>query len=303
MGRAHLASALGSGIHRVDIGRVDIGRVGIGGVGIGLRPAHATELLARVPELGLLEVHSENYFAAGGPALTRLEQVRAHYPLSLHGVGLSLAGTDPLHEDHLARLENLVARTEPALISEHLSFSAHNGIHFNDLLPVPYTDEALAHIAPRIAQVQERLGRMILIENVSRYLGYADGGAEPEFMAELCARTGCGILLDVNNVYVSARNLGFDAQDYLAHIPVAAVAEYHLAGHTRRRGLGGEFLLDTHDAPVDPAVWALYRQALALIGPRPTLIEWDSALPALDTLLAEAATAAYLMESRHAHAA
>jgi hypothetical protein len=260
--------------------------------GIGLRAAHYRELLAARPPLGFIEVHSENYFGDGGAPLHYLEQARALYPLSLHGVGLSLGSTDPLDAWHLERLERLIARFEPALVSDHLCWCSVGGTHLNDLLPLPYTEEALAHFAARVAAVQDRLGREILVENPSSYLQYAHSTIpEWEFLAAVAARSGCGLLLDVNNVYVSATNHGYDPRRYLEALPAAAVREIHLAGHRVNRYPEGTLLIDTHDAPVAAPVWELYRHALARLGPRPTLIEWDSELPALEVLVAEAARA------------
>ena len=257
-----------------------------------------------MPEVGLFEVHSENYFGAGGPPLYYLEQVRARYPLSLHGVGLSPGSTDPLSLAHLARLKALIARFEPALVSEHLSWNSVGGRYLNDLLPLPYTEEALDHVVHRIAAVQAYLGRQILIENPSTYLQFADSQIpESQFLAEVSSRSGCGILLDVNNVYVSAQNHGFDAAGYLQAVPVELVQEIHLAGFTRNRFEDGEILIDTHSRPVADAVWSLYRQAVARFGRVPTLIEWDADIPPLSVLLDEACKADAILEVHHALAA
>ena len=272
--------------------------------GIGLRAPHRRELLERRPAAAWLEVHSENYFAEGGRAVAELDALRRDYPLSLHGVGLSLGSADPLNDDHLSRLKRVVERYAPALVSEHLCWVSYGDAYLHDLLPLPYTEEALTHVVLRIQAVQEQLGRQILIENVSSYLEFEHSAMpEWEFLREVAARSGCGILLDVNNVYVSAVNHGFDAHAYLAAVPADAVQEIHLAGHTRREVEGVELLLDTHDQQVAEPVWALYRHALALTGPKPTLIEWDSALPTLDILLDEARKADEQLEARHAAAA
>ncbi|MEP6873406.1 MAG: DUF692 domain-containing protein [Burkholderiales bacterium] len=257
--------------------------------GIGLRAEHYREFNATRPAVGFIEAHSENYFGRGGQPLQVLEQARRDYPLSLHGVGLSIGSADPLSSDHLARLQALVERFEPALVSDHLCWSSVGGVHANDLLPLPYTEQALAHVVSRLQRVQEMLGRRILLENVSSYVEY-DNSAMPEwtFLAEVAARSGCGILLDVNNIFVSAHNHGFDAQHYLEAIPRAAVGEMHLAGFIARHFDDGDILIDTHSAPVADAVWALYAQALRRFGPTPTLIEWDADLPPLATLVAEA---------------
>ena len=256
--------------------------------GIGLRSAHHNEFLERRPALPWVEVHSENFFADGGRQLQVLDAVRRDYGVSLHGVGLSLGGSDPLDTDHLRRLRRLVQRVEPALVSEHVCWSSADGIFLNDLLPMPCTHVALQHLAARISAVQEFLGRQILVENVSSYLTF-DGAemTEWDFLVQLARRAGCGILLDVNNIYVSAENHGFPALNYLRGIPPELVGEVHLAGHTAVDGI----LIDTHSAPVADAVWALYREALQLLGPVPTLIEWDAELPTLDRLVAEAQTA------------
>ena len=272
--------------------------------GIGLRSAHYRDLVERRPPLAFVEVHAENYFGAGGAPLHYLERAAAHYPLSLHGVGLSIGGADPLARDHLTALRALVERFAPALVSEHLCWGAIDGVHFNDLLPLPYTEEALAHVVARIGQVQEFLGRRILIENVSSYLCYEHSTIDEwEFLAEVADRADCGILLDINNVYVSAVNHGFDATAYLAAIPAGRVAEIHLAGHTRNELAEGSILIDTHDAPVCDEVWALYAGCIERLGARPTLIEWDTDLPALDVLLKEAARADRVLEQGHARVA
>jgi uncharacterized protein (UPF0276 family) len=254
-------------------------------VGIGLRAAHYSDIDERRPDLAFLEVHSENYFGAGGAALAWLERLRATYPISLHGVGLSLGSADTLDARHLSRLAALVARFEPILVSEHLSWSSAGGHHANDLLPLPFSEEALAHVSARIAEVQDRLGRRLAVENVSSYASLP-GSTMPEceFVAEVVRRSGCELLLDVNNVWVNAANHGFDPRGYLEALAGLPVAEIHLAGFERAPGL----LVDTHAAPVAEEVWALYASALERFGPRPTLIEWDADIPPLDTLLAQA---------------
>ncbi len=272
--------------------------------GIGLRAEHYAAVLETRPPVGWLEVHSENYFGAGGKPLHYLERIRAHYPLSLHGVGLSIGSTDPLDRRHLGKLKALIRRFEPALVSEHLSWGSVDGRYLNDLLPLPYTKEALYHLVARVARVQDVLGRQILIENPSSYLQYVGSTIpEGEFLAELAERTGCGVLLDVNNIYVSARNHGFDAGAYLRAIPRHVVQEIHLAGFTVNRFEDGEILIDTHNRPVYPAVWALYRQAVHRFGRIPTLIEWDTDLPELAVLVDEARRADAILEERHAQAA
>ena len=272
--------------------------------GIGLRAPHHAEFLTKRPAVAWVEVHSENFFAAGGAQRRVLERVSADYPLSLHGVGLALGSADPIDRRHLARLRRLVRRCEPALVSEHLSWGAIGGRHLNDLLPLPYTDEALRHMIARVQLVQDALGRRILIENVSSYLEFAHSSiSEWEFLAALARSSGCAILLDVNNVYVSARNHGFDARRYIDSMPPDLVGEIHLAGHSVESYGGHEIVVDTHSAPVCADVWALYTHALDRLGPVPTLIEWDSDLPALSVLLAEAATAQRHLEALRALAA
>lgn len=283
--------------------------------GIGLRAEHYRDFLAQRPALPLVEVHSENCFG-GGRHLEVLMQVRQHTPVSLHGVGLSLGSTDALSLRHVAALKSLAERVQPALVSEHLSFSSQAGVFSNDLLPLPRTREALAHVVRRVVQVQEALGRQILVENVSAYLAWRDDEmSEAELLAELARRSGCGLLLDINNLYVNQRNHGADALAALRALPPDAVQQMHLAGHVVNRvpvaGEPGdeavELLVDSHSQPVCAEVWQLYRQALALIGPRPTIIEWDADLPPLQGLLDEAARADVCMaasqEDSHACAA
>jgi hypothetical protein len=272
--------------------------------GIGLRAPHHAELIASAPDVGWVEVHSENFFAAGGSSLVVLERVRDRYPLSLHGVGLSLGSADALDEDHVSSLARLVDRIEPALVSEHVCWSAIGGRHTNDLLPMPFTREALRHLEQRVQHVQERIGRRILLENVSSYIEFEDAEyTEWDFIAELARRAGCGVLLDVNNVYVNAMNHGFDADAFLAGMPPEAVEEIHLAGHLVQEIAGATIRIDTHDRPVCDAVWRLYDRALARFGPIPTLIEWDARLPALETLVADAHAADARLRKHHAVAA
>jgi len=268
--------------------------------GIGLRAPHVTQVLAARPPVAWFEVHSENYFADGGQALAALDRIRADYPLSLHGVGLSLGSTDPLDLRHLAKLKRLADRVLPARVSEHLCWSSVNDRHFNDLLPLPYTSEALDHVCARVSQVQDFLGREILVENVSSYLTFPESTIpEYEFVVAVATRTGCGLLVDVNNIYVNARNHGIDADVYLAAIPPAMVAEIHLAGFDA----SGPCLIDTHGAPVAPDVWALYERALRRFGRVPTLIEWDTDIPEFAVLQREAATAQSYLEASLAVAA
>jgi uncharacterized protein len=259
-----------------------------GMVGIGLRTPHMAEIAAARPSaVGFLEIHAENYMAEA-PALDRLLDLRRDYAVSVHGVALSLGSADGLDRGHLARLRALVERVEPVLVSEHLSWSAVGGTYLNDLLPLPYTAESLDLFRRHVDEAQHALGRRLLIENPSSYLRYrASTIPEPEFLAELARRTGCGILCDVNNVHVSARNLGFDPLAYLGALPAAAIGEIHLAGHHVAEDAGG-ILIDDHGSRVAADVWALHAEALRRFGPVPTLIEWDANLPALPILLDEA---------------
>ena len=256
--------------------------------GIGLRAPHVREVLERKPAVAWLEVHSENYFADGGPALAALARIRADYPVAMHGVGLSLGSADPLDREHLRKLARLARRIEPAVVSEHLCWSSVDGRHFNDLLPLPYTGEALDHVCARVHEVQDALGRTMLVENVSSYYAFPESTQdECEFVAEVARRTGCKLLLDVNNIHVNARNHGIDADAYLAAIDPHSVAEIHLAGFDD----SGPMVIDTHGAPVAPEVWSLYARAIGRFGAVPTLIEWDTDIPALAVLEHEAAIA------------
>lgn len=261
--------------------------------GLGLKPEHYDAAVACSCEGMWFEVHAENYLIAGGPRLRWLEAIRAAHPLSLHGVSLSLAGDALPEAAHLRRLSDLVRRIEPALVSEHLAWSAWGGLSVPDLLPFPRSQDALCRIASNIDRTQSALGRQIAIENPSHYLRI-DGHAwdEIDFLAELVRRTGCGLLLDVNNVYVSSRNLGFDALDYLNRFPGESVMEIHLAGHTTDPAAGEALLIDSHDTPIAPEVWQLYRYLVERIGAKPTLIERDGNVPGFDELVGECLMAA-----------
>lgn len=260
--------------------------------GIGLRHSHLQAVLAERPPLGFLEVHAENYMSAGGPRRRALLDLRRDYPLSLHGVGLSLGGAEGLDAAHLQRLAALIGDFQPALVSEHLAWSAAQGDYLNDLLPLPYSEESLDLVCRNVERTQEALGRRILLENPSSYLTFVQSSIpEAEFLAEVARRSGCGLLLDVNNLYVTAENHGLEARAYLAALPAAAIGEIHLAGHARRAVGERVLLIDDHGSRVSPAVWRLYYHCLGLIGPRPTLVEWDTALPPLPVLLEEAAEA------------
>ncbi len=267
------------------------------GAGIGLRARHYPEFSGARPAAGWLEVHSENYFAAGGRERAVLESLRRDYPLSLHGVGLGLGSAEGYSTRHEDKLCALVERVEPVFVSEHLCWGAAAGRHFNDLLPLPHTEEALALVAGRVSRLQERLGRRILVENVSRYLepGAHEMG-EGEFLAALVRRSGCGLLLDVNNLYVNQVNLGRDALAQMRALDAESVGEIHLAGFS----VGEHCLVDTHGARVAGEVWRLYEAALDLFGPVATLIEWDTDVPPLEVLLDEAAKAQARLDACHA---
>jgi uncharacterized protein len=263
--------------------------------GIGLRSVHHDAIATR-PPVAWLEAHTENYFHDGGTAVRALERARSNYPLSLHGVGLALGSADGLDREHLARIRAAVRRFEPALVSEHACWGHAGGEHFNDLLPLPFTAEAVEWLASQVREAQDFLGTRLLIENVSAYVAFEHSHlSEWEFLAAVVERSGCGLLLDVNNVYVSARNLGIDARAFIDGVPATAVGEIHLAGHAVSDGV----LIDDHGSRVCDDVWALYRHAIDRLGPRPTLIEWDTDIPPLETLVAEAARAdAILGEAR-----
>ena len=270
--------------------------------GLSFKPVHYEQAMA-CPAAGLwFEVHAENYMVDGGPRLAMLEALRRRFPLSLHGVGLSLAGAEEPDRDHLARFRQLIDRFEPFLVSEHLAWSGHDGTSFPDLLPFPRTNEALAIIARNIDIAQDVLGRQILIENPSLYMQLeGHEWAESLFLAELVKRTGCGLLIDVNNVFVSANNLGFNPISYLDALPRGVIGEIHLAGHSPDPLLGGSLLIDSHDAPVAEEVWQLYDWLLARCGAMrpPTLIERDDDIPPFDVLLAERQKAATMMAGHH----
>lgn len=258
--------------------------------GVGLKGEHVQFVLEHSPQVGFFEIHAENYMGEGGPPHRQLEAIRARHALSVHGVGLSLGAAEPPDRAHLARLQALVARYEPELVSEHLAWSSHAGASLNDLLPLPYTEEALAHVCANVDAVQTALGRRILIENPATYLRFAESTiSEEQFLAALAARTGCGLLLDVSNVYVSAVNHGSDARRYLDAFPVAHVGEIHLAGFFESADeTGARLLIDSHGAAVHAEVWALYGRALERTGPVPTLIEWDNDVPPFAQLHAQA---------------
>jgi uncharacterized protein len=258
--------------------------------GVGLKSEHIDEILATRPDVGFFEIHAENYMGDGGPPHRRLEAIRALYPLSLHGVGLSIGSPRPLDKAHLARLAALAKRYEPGIFSEHLAWSSHDQGFLNDLLPLPYTEETLAAVCAHIDQTQGALGRRMLLENPSTYFLFAESTIpETEFLARIARSTGCGLLLDVNNVEVCAGNHDFDPLTYLDAFPLDHVGEIHLAGYAEAEDEAGHPLrIDAHDSPVRPGVWALYERVIARIGAVPTLIEWDNDVPNWATLHAEA---------------
>jgi len=261
--------------------------------GAGLKPEHVAEILDTRAPIAFFEVHAENYMGAGGVPHRQLEAIRRDYPVSLHGVGLSIGGEGPLDAAHLQRLADLNRRYEPGLFSEHLAWSTHDTTYFNDLLPVPYDDVTLSRVCDHIDQVQEAVGRRMLLENPSTYVAFAQSTmGELDFLGEITRRTGCGLLLDVNNVYVSCTNHMRSAEDYLAAFPMEAVGEIHLGGHAPDTDDAGRpLLIDAHDRAVDEAVWSLYERLIHTHGPLPTLVEWDNDIPAWPVLLAEAQAA------------
>lgn len=265
--------------------------------GVGLKSEHYRAALESTVEGLWFEVHPENYMVAGGPRLAWLDAIRARRPISFHGVAASLAGPDPLDEAHLKRLRALVSRFEPALISEHVAWSAAGGVYYGDLFPLPYTQEAARHLIDRIDQFQSALGRRILIENPASYLALRCDMSESAFLAEVCAHSGCGLLLDVNNIFVSANNTGFDARAYVDAIDGALIGEVHIAGHEADAASGRALLIDSHAAPVAAPVWALYERLIARIGPRPTLLERDARVPPFSELMEERARAADVLST------
>jgi uncharacterized protein (UPF0276 family) len=271
--------------------------------GIGLRAPHLAEITRDRPATGFLEIHAENYLG-GSPACQAVERLRESYDFSIHAVGLSLGSVDGLDEAHLDRVAALVRRLEPALVSDHLSWSVHGGRYFNDLLPMPYTEEALEVVVRNLGHLQEKLGRQVSIENPSCYLAFAHSTlTEPEFLTELVRRSGCGLLLDLNNVVVTAHNLRLEPSDWLAGLPGEAITEYHLAGHAVNDADGEPVLIDDHGSRVGEKAWTLFGEAVRRYGPRPTLIEWDTDIPALKVLLEEAAQAERVIQSAGSDAA
>ena len=272
--------------------------------GIGLRHRHYSEVFEQVGRISWVEVHTEELFSAGGALHECVERLANHCQLSLHGVGLSLGSTDPISAHHLARVNEQIDRYQPRFVSEHLSWSSINGTYINDLLPLPYTEESLRLMVNRVSRVQDYLGRQVLIENISAYLSFKHSTiCEAEFLTELARQSGCGILLDVNNLYVNAFNLNYDANDYLSKISASLVGEIHVAGHLHKSLGDFELLIDTHDRRVSQEVWNLYQVALSKFGPVPTLIEWDTNVPDLSVLIEQANIANRISDGVHRVAA
>jgi uncharacterized protein len=266
-------------------------------IGLGFKPEHFRDIMTGPGAVGFFEVHAENYMGDGGAPHAMLAAIRADHALSIHGVGLSIGGAEGLNQDHLERLRHLINRYQPEGFSEHLAWSSHGAAWLNDLLPLPYTRETLATISAHINQVQDSLGCRMLLENPATYVTFEHSTwSEPDFLTELVRRTGCGLLLDINNVFVSATNHRFDARAYLAAFPLSAVGEIHLAGHDTEELPSGPLLIDSHGAPVADPVWALYTEVLDQTGPLPTLIEWDTDVPAFPALLLEAERARAILK-------
>jgi hypothetical protein len=276
--------------------------------GVGLKPEHYRAILDNTPAVGVFEVHAENYMGAGGPPHRYLAAIRDRYPLSLHGVGLSIGAARPLDREHLGRLKALNERYQPGLFSEHLAWSTHDSVFFNDLLPLPYTADSAVRVSDHVDQVQQTVGRQMLLENPSTYIAFAESTmSEIDYLREIVRRTGCGLLLDVNNVHVSATNQNHDPIAYLDAFPMEHVGEIHLAGYAPERDdKGGALLIDAHDRPIDAVVWGYYEHAIARLGPVPTLVEWDNDVPEWPILFAEARRAEAVLvgeareQSRHA---
>lgn len=272
--------------------------------GVGFKPQHFAEILVDPGAPAFFEIHAENYMGAGGPPHAQLTALRERFALSIHGVGLSIGAPGPLDRAHLARLRQLCDRYQPESFSEHLAWSSHGGAFLNDLLPLPYTEETLARVVAHVAETQDALGRVMLIENPATYVRFASSTIpETEFLAEIVRRTGCGLLLDVNNVHVCAVNHGFDADDYLDSFPIAHAREIHLAGHDQDASPGEPLLIDAHGSTVADPVWRLYERAIARLGPVATLIEWDNNVPEWPVLRAEADRADALIARLRAKAA
>lgn len=261
--------------------------------GVGLKACHVGDILESKPDIGFFEVHAENYMGAGGLPHAQLRAIREQYPLSVHGVGMSIGGEQAIDRDHLARFRAVVETYSPGMVSEHLAWSTHDDVFYNDLLPVPYTRQTLLRVCDHVKQVQDAIGRQILIENPSTYVVFAESTIpEVDFMAQIADRAGCGLLFDVNNVFVSATNHGYSPRDYILAYPLELVQEIHLAGHADDADeIGNKLLIDAHDREVCDDVWELYRLALTKTGPLPSLVEWDNEVPQWPVLMAEAARA------------
>jgi len=271
--------------------------------GVGLKAEHYADILQNRPDIGWFEVHPENYMGAGGPPHAYLTRIRELYPLSLHGVGLSIGSDGPLDQDHLARVKALIDRYQPGMFSEHLAWSTHDDVYFNDLLPLPYTQATLQRVCEHIDEIQAATGRQMLLENPSTYVAFAQSEmSEIEFLSEIARRTGCGLLLDVNNVYVGATNHDYDPAAYIDAFPVEHVGEIHLGGHAEQEDDAGQpLLIDDHGHDVDEVVWTLYRRLIARCGRCPTLVEWDNDVPEWPTLFAEAQAAERIMQDRRSN--
>lgn len=267
--------------------------------GVGFKPEHFDNILAAPQAIGFFEIHAENYMGAGGPPHARLGRLREDHALSIHGVGLSIGSMQPLDRDHLARLRALCDRYQPESFSEHLAWSTHDSVFLNDLLPLPYTEETLDRVVEHVDEVQAALGRQMLLENPATYLLFSESTIEETaFLAETARRTGCGLLLDVNNVFVAATNHNLDPYDYIARFPLEAVREIHLSGHSQTTDEhGAPLLIDSHDTPVKDPVWALYETVISRLGPTASLVEWDNDVPAWPVLSAEAAAAQRILDA------
>ena len=267
--------------------------------GAGFKPEHFAAIIAEPQPIGFFEVHAENYMGAGGPPHAQLGRLREDYALSVHGVGLSIGSMQPLDRAHLARLKTLCERYRPESFSEHLAWSTHDSVFLNDLLPLPYTQETLDRVADHIDEVQETLGRQMLLENPATYVLFSESTIEETaFLAEVARRTGCGLLLDVNNVFVAATNHNLDPGDYIARFPLEAVREIHLSGHSETVDeLGAPLLIDSHDTPVKDPVWVLYETVISRTGPVASLIEWDNDVPVWPVLRGEAAAAQRMLDA------
>ena len=267
--------------------------------GVGFKPEHFADILSEPQPLGFFEVHAENYMGAGGPPHAQLGKLREDFALSIHGVGLSIGSMQPLDRDHLARLKRLCDRYQPDSFSEHLAWSTHDSVFLNDLLPLPYTQETLDRVVEHVGQVQDALGRQMLLENPATYLLFADSTIEEtDFLTTVARRTGCSLLLDVNNVFVAATNHNLDPYDYIGRFPLDAVREIHLSGHSETiDDLGAPLLIDSHDTPVKDPVWVLYETVIGRIGPVASLVEWDNDVPAWSVLRGEALAAQHILNA------